>query len=77
VARAGKNRDATEIWVCMKRLDKTMTDLATESRVIIAHASDTVHGVRNHNRVLRTLIAWGVPRQYLDLPKGFKHEGVK
>lgn len=72
MARAGKERNSTEIKVCMVRLKRTMTDLAKEAEVILSQASDTVHGVRNHNRVLRVLIAWGVPESLLDLPKGFK-----
>jgi len=75
VARAGKDRNTTEIKVCMTRLGKTMTDLAKEADVRhLAHASDTVHGSRNHNRVLRVLIGWGIPVKYLDLPKGFRME---
>lgn len=72
MARAGKERNTTEIKVFMTRQGRTMTDLAREAEVILSQASDTVHGVRNHNRVLRTLIAWGVPEALLDLPRGFK-----
>lgn len=65
-------RNALEIRVDLLRRGKTIADVAAMAGVSRPLASRTVNGAANNRKVLRVLVAMGVPRRLLALPDDMK-----
>lgn len=66
-------RDALEIRVDLLRRGKTIADVAAMAGVSRPLASRTVNGASNNRKVLRALVAMGVPTELLALPGDMKN----
>ena len=65
-------RNALEIRVDLLRRGKTIADVAAMAGVSRPLASRTVNGGSNNRKVLRALVAMGVPKKLLALPEDMK-----
>lgn len=65
-------RNGLEIRAELLRRGKTLVDVAALAGVSRPLVSRTVNGLENNRRVLRTLVAMGVPKRLLALPEDMK-----
>ncbi|GAB6035844.1 hypothetical protein JCM15519_04030 [Fundidesulfovibrio butyratiphilus] len=65
-------RNSREIRAELVRRGETITSLAGAAGVSRPLASRTIHGQAHNRRVLRALLAMGVPHKLLALPKDMK-----
>ena len=64
-----KNRRKENViraWLALHR--KKIKDVAEAAEVSSQNVCSTLSGKRNHRRVLRVLLDWGVPKSSLGLP---------
>lgn len=61
-------RSGLEIRAELLRRGKTLVDVAFQAGVSRPLVSRTVNGLENNRRVLRALVAMGLPKQVLALP---------
>ncbi len=67
-------RNGREIRSWMLRKGITVVDVAKKANAQPAHASNTIHGMRDHRRVLKVLIESGCPKRFLALTDKLKNE---
>ncbi len=69
-----KRRNTRKIKAWMARKGLTGRELAARADASESHTSDTLHGRRDHRRVLRVLLEGGCPERWLDLPEDMQSE---
>lgn len=65
-------RQGRKIRAWMVEQGLTVAEVARRAEAQASHTSDTIHGKRQHRRVLGVLLEAGCPRRLLDLPEDMK-----
>jgi len=69
-------RQGRKIRAWMLEQGLTVAEVARRADAQASHTSDTIHGKRQHRRVLQVLVDAGCPVRLLELPEDMKKEAA-